>query len=70
MSLLIGFLITFLVIILVLYLINMLPLDGRAKQIPRGNNHHRHHFAAEIFGGGPEHDPEKWPPVFEKIILK
>ena len=28
-------LITFLVIILVLYLINMLPLDGRAKQIAR-----------------------------------
>ncbi|PZA13074.1 hypothetical protein DNX69_04795 [Rhodopseudomonas palustris] len=35
MSLLIGILITFLVIILVLYLINMLPLDGRAKQIAR-----------------------------------
>ncbi|HWW48718.1 MAG TPA: Thivi_2564 family membrane protein [Xanthobacteraceae bacterium] len=33
MSLLIGILITFLVVILVLYLINMLPLDGRAKQI-------------------------------------
>lgn len=33
MSALIGILITFLVIILVLYLINMLPLDGRAKQI-------------------------------------
>jgi hypothetical protein len=33
MSTLIGVLITFLVIILVLYLINMLPLDGRAKQI-------------------------------------
>ena len=33
MSVLIGILITFLVIILVLYLINMLPLDGRAKQI-------------------------------------
>ncbi len=35
MSLLIGILITFLVIVLVLYLINMLPLDGRAKQIAR-----------------------------------
>ena len=35
MSALIGILITFLVIILVLYLINMLPLDGRAKQIVR-----------------------------------
>jgi hypothetical protein len=33
MSILIGILITFLVVILVLYLINMLPLDGRAKQI-------------------------------------
>ncbi len=33
MSILIGILITFLVIILVLYLINMLPIDGRAKQI-------------------------------------
>ena len=33
MSVLIGILITFLVVILVLYLINMLPLDGRAKQI-------------------------------------
>jgi hypothetical protein len=35
MSLLISILITFLVIILVLYLINLLPLDGRAKQIVR-----------------------------------
>jgi hypothetical protein len=33
MSILIGVLITFLVVILVLYLINMLPIDGRAKQI-------------------------------------
>jgi len=32
---LIGVLVTFLVIILVLYLINMMPLDGRAKQICR-----------------------------------
>jgi hypothetical protein len=35
MSVLISILITFLVIILVLYLINMLPIDGRAKQIVR-----------------------------------
>jgi hypothetical protein len=35
MSFLISILITFLVIILVLYLINMLPIDGRAKQIVR-----------------------------------
>lgn len=35
MALLISILITFLVIILVLYLINMLPIDGRAKQIVR-----------------------------------
>jgi hypothetical protein len=33
MSILIGILITFLVIVLVLYLINMLPIEGRAKQI-------------------------------------
>ncbi|MBR0758340.1 hypothetical protein JQ604_39700 [Bradyrhizobium jicamae] len=32
---LVGVLVTFLVVILVLYLINMLPLDGRAKQIAR-----------------------------------
>jgi hypothetical protein len=32
-SVLISILITFLVVILVLYLINMLPLDGRIKQI-------------------------------------
>ena len=32
---LISILITFLVVILILYLINMLPLDGRAKQIAR-----------------------------------
>jgi Na+/melibiose symporter-like transporter len=32
---LISILITFLVVILVLYLINLLPLDGRAKQIAR-----------------------------------
>jgi uncharacterized membrane protein len=30
-----GILVTFLVVILVLYLVNMLPLDGRAKQIVR-----------------------------------
>ena len=34
-SILISILITFLVIILVLYLINMLPIDGPAKQIVR-----------------------------------
>ena len=33
MSILIGVLITFVVVILVLYLVNMLPLDARAKQI-------------------------------------
>ena len=32
---LMGALITFLVVILILYLINMLPLDGRAKQVAR-----------------------------------
>ena len=32
---LMGALITFLVVILILYLINMLPIDGRAKQIAR-----------------------------------
>ena len=32
---LISILVTFLVIILILYLINMLPIDGRAKQIVR-----------------------------------
>jgi hypothetical protein len=35
MNLLIGVLITFLVIILVLYLVNLLPIDGRARQIVR-----------------------------------
>jgi len=35
MGILISILITFLVVILVLYLINMLPIDGRAKQIAR-----------------------------------
>ena len=35
MSVLIGVLITFVVVILVLYLVNMLPIDGRAKQIVR-----------------------------------
>jgi hypothetical protein len=34
-SVIISILITFLVIILVLYLINLLPIDGRAKQIVR-----------------------------------
>jgi len=33
MSLLISVLITFVVVILILYLVNMLPIDGRAKQI-------------------------------------
>jgi len=35
MSVLISVLITFVVVILVLYLVNMLPIDGRAKQIVR-----------------------------------
>jgi hypothetical protein len=35
MSILIGALITFVVVILVLYLVNMLPIDGRTKQIVR-----------------------------------
>ena len=35
MSTIISILITFLVVILVLYLVNMLPIDGRAKQIVR-----------------------------------
>jgi hypothetical protein len=35
MSILIGILITFLVVILVLYLVNMLPIEGRARQIVR-----------------------------------
>ncbi|HZL31618.1 MAG TPA: Thivi_2564 family membrane protein [Pseudolabrys sp.] len=34
-NLLISILVTFLVIVLVLYLINRLPIDGRAKQIAR-----------------------------------
>ena len=35
LSLLIGILITFVVVILVLYLINLLPIEGRMKQILR-----------------------------------
>jgi hypothetical protein len=35
MSILISALITFLVVILILYLVNLLPLDARAKQIVR-----------------------------------
>ena len=35
LPMLVGVLVTFLVVILVLYLINMLPIDGRAKQICR-----------------------------------
>jgi hypothetical protein len=35
MSILISVLITFLVIILVLYLVNLLPIDGRTRQIVR-----------------------------------
>ena len=35
MDVLIGALITFVVVILILYLVNMLPIDGRAKQIVR-----------------------------------
>jgi hypothetical protein len=31
----VGALVTFLVVILILYLVNLLPLDGRAKQIVR-----------------------------------
>lgn len=35
MAFLINALITFLIVILVLYLVNLLPIDGRAKQIVR-----------------------------------
>jgi Na+/melibiose symporter-like transporter len=35
LRMLVSVLITFLVVILVLYLINLLPLDSRAKQIAR-----------------------------------
>lgn len=35
MNVLISVLITFVVVILVLYLVNLLPLDGRAKQLVR-----------------------------------
>ena len=35
MSILISALITFVVVILVLYLVNLLPIDGRVKQIVR-----------------------------------
>jgi hypothetical protein len=34
-SMLVSALITFVVVILILYLVNMLPIDGRAKQIVR-----------------------------------
>jgi Na+/melibiose symporter-like transporter len=34
-QMLISALVTFLVVILILYLVNLLPLDGRAKQIVR-----------------------------------
>jgi Na+/melibiose symporter-like transporter len=34
-QMLISALVTFLVVILILYLINLLPIDGRAKQIAR-----------------------------------
>ena len=35
MDILIRALITFVVVFLILYLVNMLPMDGRAKQIVR-----------------------------------
>ncbi len=35
MSILISILTTFVVVILILYLVKMLPIDGRAKQIVR-----------------------------------
>jgi hypothetical protein len=35
MYILIRALITFVIVLLVLYLVNMLPIDGRAKQIVR-----------------------------------
>ena len=35
MSILVNALITFLIVILVLYLVNMLPINGRAKQTVR-----------------------------------
>src|SRR5882762_7035941 len=49
---LMGALITFLVVILILYLINLLPLDGRAKQIaPDRGDHFGRDLTAEIYRG-------------------
>ena len=49
---LVSALVTFLVVILILYLINMLPIDGRAKQIaPRRRHHPRRDLAVEIHRG-------------------
>ena len=48
---LIGALVTFLVVILILYLVNLLPLDGRAKQIARSSSSFSAYFAAEIYRG-------------------
>jgi len=35
MGLLVDALVTFVIVILILYLVNMLPIDGRARQIVR-----------------------------------
>jgi hypothetical protein len=35
-NMLIGALVTFVVVFLMVYLVNMLPIDGRAKQIVNG----------------------------------
>ncbi len=50
LNLLIGALITFVIVILVLYLVDMLPIDGRAKpDRARDCDHHRHHLAAKRY---------------------
>ena len=50
MGILISILITFLVVILVLYLVNMLPIDGRADRA-RDRHHHWRSVVAEISRG-------------------
>jgi hypothetical protein len=71
MDVLIGVIITFLVVILVLYLVNMLPLDARARQIVRIIVIILGDFAAEVSCGVLGHrSPASSRPVFHARLIE
>ena len=51
MYILIRALVTFVVVLLILYLVNMLPISGRAREIVRVDRHHHRRFVTAWLSG-------------------